>query len=295
MTVPPVPADVIARAVEAALREDVGAGDLTAGFIPADAGGSAQVTAREGCVLCGTAWFDEVFRQLDARVTPRWRRSDGEPVSQGALVCSIEGPATALLTGERTALNFLQTLSATATVARRYTDAVAGTGATILDTRKTLPGLRDAQKYAVRCGGADNHRHGLYDAILIKENHIAAAGGLRRAVETARQGAPSVMLQVEVENLDELREALACDVDRVLLDNFGIEDTRLAVKIRDGWDSAPVALEASGGVDLDDVRDLALAGVDYISVGALTKNVRAVDFSMRFVRPIHEPGVQSTL
>ena len=266
-----------------ALREDVGDGDLTAELIPADASARARVSAREGCILCGTAWFSEVFRQIDASVAVNWRCSDGEAVAPETDVCRLQGPARALLTGERTALNFLQTLSATATSTRRYVDAVAGTAATILDTRKTIPGLRDAQKYAVRCGGAQNHRHGLYDAILIKENHIAAAGGLRRAVDASRQSAPSVLLEVEVENLGELREALACKVDRVLLDNFSLEEIRQAVKIRDAGDAPRVALEASGSVDLDGVRDIALAGVDYISVGALTKHIHAVDFSMRFV------------
>ena len=283
MTVLPISAEAISQAVAQALREDVGAGDLTAELIPADAAAQARVKAREGCILCGTAWFDEVFRQLDGNVAIRWHCSDGEGVAPGTDICSLKGSATALLTGERTALNFLQTLSATATVARRYVDAVAGTGATILDTRKTIPGFRDAQKYAVRCGGARNHRHGLYDAILIKENHITTAGGLRRAVEACRQSSPSTMLEVEVENLGELREALECEVDRVLLDNFNLKEMRQAVKMRDANDGPHVALEASGGVDLDSVRQTALTGVDYISVGALTKHVRAVDFSMRFV------------
>ena len=283
MTIPPISADAISKAVTEALREDVGDGDLTAELIPTDAAAHARVISREECTLCGTAWFSEVFRQLDAAVAVRWYCSDGDTVAAGTDVCRLRGPARALLTGERTALNFLQTLSATATAARRYADAVAGTGATVLDTRKTIPGLRAAQKYAVRCGGARNHRHGLYDAVLIKENHIAAAGGLRQAVEASRQRAPSVSLVVEVENLDELREALACKVDRVLLDNFSLEEMRQAVKSRDAHEGPPVALEASGGVDLDSVRETARTGVDYISVGALTKHVRAVDFSMRFV------------
>lgn len=283
MTVPPISAEAISKAVAQALREDIGTGDLTADLIPADAAAHARVRAREGCILCGTAWFDEVFRQLDGDITVRWRCSDGEAVAPGTDICSLRGPATALLTGERTALNFLQTLSATATAARRYVDAVAGTGATILDTRKTIPGLREAQKHAVRCGGARNHRHGLYDAILIKENHIAAAGGLRQAVESARQRSPSVLLVVEVESISQLREALACEVDRVLLDNFSHEDMRQAVEERNAHKGNRIALEASGGVDLDGVRETARTGVDYISVGALTKHVRAVDFSMRFV------------
>lgn len=283
MTVPPVSADAIAKAVADALREDVGDGDLTTELIPADVAARAQVSARESCILCGTGWFSEVFRQIDASVAVSWHRSDGEAVAPETDVCQLQGPARALLTGERTALNFLQTLSATATSARRYVDTVAGTGATILDTRKTIPGLRDAQKYAVRCGGARNHRRGLYDAILIKENHIAAAGGLRHAVNASRRRAPSVMLEVEVECLNELRKALACEVDRILLDNFSLEEIRQAVKVRDASDAPGVALEASGSVDLESVRETALAGVDYISVGALTKHVHAVDFSMRFV------------
>ena len=282
MTVPPISAEAISKAVAQALREDVGAGDLTAELISADSAGRARVSAREGCILCGAGWFDEVFRQLDTNVTVRWHYADGETVAPGTDICSLRGPATALLTGERTALNFLQTLSATATAARRYVDAVAGTGAKILDTRKTIPGLRNAQKYAVRCGGARNHRHGLYDAILVKENHIAAAGGLHQAVEAARQRSQSVLLIVEVENLGQLREALACRVDRVLLDNFCLEDMRQAVQERDAHNGNRIALEASGGVDLDGVREMARTGVDYISVGALTKHVRAVDFSMRF-------------
>ena len=283
MTAPLISANAISKAVAEALREDVGDGDLTAELIPEDASARARASAWEGCVLCGTAWFSEVFRQIDARVTVRWHCSDGEAIAPETDVCHLQGPARALLTGERTALNFLQTLSATATSARRYEDAVAGTGATILDTRKTIPGLRDAQKYAVRCGGAQNHRRGLYDAILIKENHIAAAGGLRHAVNASRQRAPSMLLEVEVENLNELREALACEVDRVLLDNFSLEEIRQAVKVRDAGDGPRVALEASGSVNLEGVRETALAGVDYISVGALTKHIHAVDFSMRFV------------
>ena len=283
MTVPPISADEIAKAVTEALREDVGDGDLTAELIPADVASRAQVSARESCILCGTAWFSEVFCQIDASVEVHWHCSDGEAVAPETDVCHLQGPARALLTGERTALNFLQTLSATATAARSYADAVARTEATILDTRKTIPGLRDAQKYAVRCGGAQNHRRGLYDAILIKENHIAAAGGLRRAVDASRQRAPSVMLEVEVESLSELREALDCEVDRILLDNFSLEEIRQAVKTRDASDAPRVALEASGSVNLEGVRETALAGVDYISVGALTKHIHAVDFSMRFV------------
>ena len=282
MTVQPTSDETIPTSVAQALREDVGEGDLTAELISAETEAHARVSARESCIVCGTAWFAEVFRQLNDNVTVRWRSSDGEAIAQGTEVCRLRGPARALLTGERTALNFLQTLSATATAARSYVDAVAGTGATILDTRKTIPGLRDAQKYAVRCGGAQNHRHGLYDAILVKENHIAAAGGLTDAVAAARRSVPSAMLEVEVENFGQLKEALESGADRVLLDNFPLEEIRRAVQARDMRHGRRVALEASGGIDLDSVRGIAETVVDFISVGALTKHVIAVDFSMRF-------------
>ena len=278
---PEFSARAVATAVAAALQEDIGSGDLTAEAIPENTFALARVSVSERCILCGVAWFSEVFRQLDAGLAIEWNCGDGDPVAAGTTVCTLEGPARVLLTAERTALNFVQLLSATATAARRYVDAVAGTGATILDTRKTIPGLRDAQKYAVRCGGASNHRHGLYDAILIKENHIEAAGGLRAAVRACRHRAPSADLQVEVENLDQLREALACGAGRVLLDNFDLEKMLQAVAVRNAHEGPRVTLEASGGVGLDSVRDTALTGVDYISVGALTKHVRAVDFSMR--------------
>ena len=278
MTVPPISADAVSKAVAEALREDVGDGELTAELIPPMFVAQARVSA--GKLHTRVRWFAEVSRQLDSNVAAV-ALSDVRPWRRTSLAAA--GSARALLTGERTALNFLQTLSATATAARRYVDAVAGTGATILDTRKTIPGLRDAQKYAVRCGGAQNHRRGLYDAILIKENHIAAAGGLRHAVDASRQRAPSVMLEVEVESLGELREALACGVDRILLDNFSLEEIRQAVKVRGASDGPRVALEASGSIDLDGVRETALTGVDYISVGALTKHVQAADFSMRIV------------
>ena len=280
-----MPPGAVTRAVAEALREDIGTGDLTAELIREDTPARARVSVREHCILCGTDWFSEVFRQLDAGDIVRWNCADGEPMDAGTAVCTLEGPARALLSGERTALNFLQMLSATATVTRRYVDAVEGTGARILDTRKTLPGLRDAQKYAVRCGGADNHRRGLYDAMLIKENHIAAAGGIRPAVGAGRRRHPSVMLEVEVENLDQLREALACGVDRVLLDNFSLPQLVMAAAERDAHGGPRVALEASGGFGLDEVRAAARTGVDFISVGALTKHLRAVDFSMRFLSP----------
>jgi nicotinate-nucleotide pyrophosphorylase (carboxylating) len=268
----------VSQAVKAALQEDVGSGDLTAQLIPADRTARATVITREDAVLCGTAWFDEVFRQIDSRVRVTWSARDSDRVRADQQLCSLEGPARSLLTGERTALNFLQMLSATATVTRQYVDAVAGTKCRILDTRKTIPGLRVAQKYAVRCGGGTNHRIGLFDAILVKENHIAAAGSIAAAVAEARRLNSKVLLEVEVENLAQLREALDARVDRVLLDNFSLEQMREAVKITNGR----TELEASGNVSLETLRPAAETGVDFISVGGLTKHVRAVDLSMRF-------------
>ncbi len=261
-----------------ALAEDVGDGDLTTALIPEDAQAEAAVISREHAVLCGAAWFDAVFRQLDPRIHIEWRAADGDRVEPDQLLCTLHGPARALLTGERTALNFLQALSGTATLARRYADLVAGTGATILDTRKTLPGLRLAQKYAVRCGGCQNHRIGLFDAVLIKENHIMAAGSITNAIATARRLHPNVTVEVEVENLTELEEALAARPDIVMLDNFELATLAEAVRIT----AQRVKLEASGNVNFDTVRAIAETGVDYISIGGLTKDVRAVDLSMRF-------------
>ncbi len=264
--------------VALALAEDVGSGDLTAALIPEQAQAEATVISRENAVLCGTAWFDAVFRQLDPGVTVTWQAADGERVAPDQLLCTLRGPARVLLTGERTALNFLQLLSATATLARRYADCVAGTGATILDTRKTLPGLRLAQKYAVRCGGCQNHRIGLFDAVLIKENHIMAAGSISKAIAMARQLHPGVKVEVEVESLAELAEALQAQPDIIMLDNFDRAGMVEAVRITAGR----VKLEASGNVNFDTVRTIAETGVDYISIGGLTKDVRAVDLSMRF-------------
>jgi len=268
----------VARTVSTALQEDVGSGDLTAQLIPADRTARATVITREDAVLCGTAWFDEVLRQVDTRVRVTWSARDADLVRADQQLCSLEGPARSLLTGERTALNFLQMLSATATVTRKYVDAVAGTKCRILDTRKTIPGLRVAQKYAVRCGGGTNHRIGLFDAILVKENHIAAAGSIAGAVSEARRLNSKVLLEVEVENLTQLREALDARVDRVLLDNFSLDQMREAVKVTNGR----TELEASGNVSLETSRAVAETGVDFISVGGLTKHVRAVDLSMRF-------------
>jgi nicotinate-nucleotide pyrophosphorylase (carboxylating) len=264
--------------VALALAEDVGGGDLTAALIPEATQAEATVISREPAVLCGTAWFDAIFQQLDPRIVTVWRAADGDRIEPDQWLCVLKGPARPLLTGERTALNFLQILSGTATLARRYADLVAGTDAVILDTRKTLPGLRLAQKYAVRCGGCQNHRIGLFDAVLIKENHIMAAGSIGQAIAAARRLHPDVTVEVEVENLAELEEALVARPDIVMLDNFDLATLAVAVRIAD----RQVKLEASGNVSFDTVRPIAETGVDYISIGGLTKDVRAVDFSMRF-------------
>lgn len=272
----------VSRTVATALQEDVGTGDLTAQLIPADRVARATVITREDAVLCGTAWFDEVFRQVDARARVTWSAHDGERIHADQQLCTLDGPARALLTGERTALNFLQALSATATLTRRYVDAVAGTKCRILDTRKTIPGLRVAQKYAVRCGGGTNHRIGLFDAMLVKENHIAAAGSIANAVGEARRVASKVLLEVEVENVVQLREALDASVDRILLDNFSLDAMREAVQTTRQHANSHIELEASGNLSLETLRAVADTGVDFISVGGLTKHVHAVDLSMRF-------------
>ena len=270
----------VERSVAAALAEDVGDGDLTARLVPATARGRARVITRERAVLCGSDWVDAVFAALDASLQVSWHARDGDSIEPGQLLFEAAGPARPLLTGERTALNFLQMLSATATAAQRYVAAVAGTGCTILDTRKTLPGLRLAQKYAVRCGGGRNHRIGLFDGILIKENHIAAAGSIAAAVAAARRLAPAALVEVEVESLAELELAFAAEADRALLDNFTLADLQSAVD-RNRAQPRRLGLEASGGIDLANVRAVAATGVDFISVGAITKNLRAVDLSMR--------------
>ena len=276
---PELPAD-LAGQVEAALREDLGSGDVTAALVPAAQRVRGSVVAREDAVLCGRAWVDETFRQLDPRVQLTWHAIDGERVTAGQAIFAIAGPARPVLSGERTALNFLQLLSGTATVARRFVDAVAGTGCRILDTRKTVPGLRSAQKYAVRCGGAQNHRMGLYDQVLIKENHIAAAGSLTGAIEAARRSADGITVEVEVETLGELQEALNARPDIIMLDDFTLEDMRAAVALN-RTQGAGAKLEVSGSVSLEAVRAIAETGVDFISVGGLTKHVRAIDLSMR--------------
>ena len=274
--------DDLPEQVSRALREDIGSGDVTAQLIAPATRARARVLCRESAVVCGTAWFDESFRQVDATVRVQWRVADGERVAADAVLCELEGPARALLTGERIALNFLQLLSATATVTARYVQAVAGTACRILDTRKTIPGLRTAQKYAVLCGGGQNHRIGLFDMVLIKENHIAAAGSIGAAVSTARSLSPAVPVEVETENLDEVAAALAARCDAILLDEFTLEDLRRAVALNRAAPQ-PAKLEASGGVSLERIGEIAATGVDYISIGGLTKHVQAVDLSMRLL------------
>ena len=264
-----------------ALREDIGSGDVTADLIPATAHAHAQVLCREPALLCGAPWFDATFRQLDPAVRIDWCYTEGAPVPADSIVCELTGPARPILTGERTALNFLQLLSATATVTQRYVQALAGTRCRILDTRKTIPGLRSAQKYAVRCGGGDNHRLGLHDMVLIKENHIAAAGSIAVAVRAARSRAPALTVEVEVENLEQLRQALDAGAERVMLDNFDHPGLRSAVALNRAH-PRPALLEVSGGVTLESLAAIAATGVDYISVGSLTKNIDAIDLSMRF-------------
>jgi nicotinate-nucleotide pyrophosphorylase (carboxylating) len=272
----------IERVVAAALAEDVGAGDWTARLTPADHAARAAIVCRVEATLCGQPWVEACFRKLDPAVRIRWLVDEGASVAAGTRVCEIAGNTRALLTGERTALNFLQTLSAVATTTRRYVEAVKGTRAAIVDTRKTLPGLRLAQKYAVRCGGGMNHRLGLYDGMLIKENHIAAAGGVRSSLEAAaRIAPPGVWIQVEVETFDQLEEALAAGAKMILLDNMTPDEMREAVRVTAGR----AELEASGGITLDTVRAIAETGVDRISIGSLTKDVSAVDLSMRFDAP----------
>jgi len=273
-------AGLISSQVSTALAEDLGSGDLTAALIQADAQSRLQVTCREEAILCGAAWFSEVFHQLDPTVRIDWSVADGDRMNAGQLVCSLEGNTRALLSGERTALNYLQTLSGTATRARKYADRVAGTRARVLDTRKTIPGLRLQQKYAVTCGGCFNHRIGLYDAILLKENHIHAAGSLTAALQAAGTLAPEgVSVEIEVESLEQLKEAIQAGAMRVLLDNFSLAQLRDAVSLNNG----AVRLEASGGINLRTIRAIAETGIDDISVGDLTKDVEAVDLSMRFV------------
>ena len=277
-------AEEIARNVDAALAEDVGAGDLTAALVPAARAARATVVAREAGVLCGRDWFDACVLRLDPAAQVQWSAAEGERIEAGQMLCTLAGDARALLTAERSALNFLQLLSAVASKTRIYADAIAGTRAQVVDTRKTLPGLRIAQKYAVRAGGGGNHRLALWDAILIKENHIHAAGGIPQAVAAARAIAAQAagrckFIQVEVEDLSELEQALDAGVNMILLDNFSLENLRAAVRVSAGR----AVLEASGNVTLETLRAIAETGVDRISIGALTKDVKALDLSLRFV------------
>ncbi len=274
LTLPPD----IKKTVKAALKEDIGKGDVTASLIPPDARASATVITRETAVLCGREWFNETMLQLSDDITISWQAHDGDLINENQTLCTLHGPARAILSAERVALNFLQLLSGVATEARRYADRIKGLNAVIRDTRKTIPGLRLAQKYAVRCGGCENHRIGLYDGVLIKENHILACGSITKAVEQIRAKHPKMPIEVEVENLDELREALAANADILLLDNFDRANLQRAVILNKGQ----AKLEASGGVTFNEIRTLAESGIDYIAIGALTKDVRAIDLSMRF-------------
>jgi nicotinate-nucleotide pyrophosphorylase (carboxylating) len=267
----------IADDVRRTLAEDVGSGDITAALIPAERQASATILTRESAILCGTAWADEVFRQVDPAIEVEWLARDGERMAPDQVFCRLSGPARGLLTAERSAMNFIQTLSATATRSRYFADIVAGTPVRLLDTRKTLPGLRMAQKYAVTCGGCHNHRIGLFDAFLIKENHIAACGGIAEAVSQARTLAPGKPVEVEVESLAELRQALDAGADIIMLDELSLADMREAVRITEGR----AALEASGGITEATLRDVADTGVDFISIGSMTKDIKAVDLSMR--------------
>lgn len=272
----------ITGSVQSALTEDIGSGDLTAALVPVTQRAQARIITREPAVICGQPWVKEVFRQLDPSVTVEWQVQEGDSAATDQVLCELHGPAQPLLTGERTALNYLQLLSAVASATRVCVEAVAGTRAQILDTRKTIPGLRLAQKYAVRVGGGTNHRMGLHDGILVKENHIAAAGSIGHAVRRAREQGVAVLLEVEVENLGQAEEAMDAGADRLLLDNFAITTMQEAVTLRDRM-SPRTTLEASGGIHFDNLRSVAETGVDFISIGALTKNIRAVDLSMRFV------------
>lgn len=273
-----IPADYIQQQVKLALAEDIGHGDVTAELLPAEQQSTASVIAREDGILCGTQWFDEVFHQLDAGIEISWLVRDTNAIKTNQTLCTLCGPTRALLSGERAALNFLQTLSGTASIARQYSLAMGTTKAQLLDTRKTIPGLRLAQKYAVRCGGGGNHRIGLFDMILIKENHIASQGGVTAAMQKAIATAKGrIEIEIEVENLNELKQALAAGAKRILLDNFDLDDLREAVSLT--GDQAE--LEASGNITLENIHDVATTGVDYISTGAITKHVHALDLSMR--------------
>lgn len=270
-----IPSDV-KEAVHIALAEDIGSGDITAALIPPDKQAHGKIVCKDTAVLCGIPWADETFRQLDSAVSLDWQVADGDPIEMGQLLCRLEGPARAIMSGERTALNFMQTLSATATQTARLVAEISHTAATLLDTRKTLPGMRTAQKYAVKCGGAQNHRMGLFDAYLIKENHIASCGGIAEAISSARLLTPGKTVEIEVRDLNELEIALRADADIIMLDNFSLSDLATAVKRNAGR----AKLEASGGIEAGELVKIAETGVDYISVGALTKHCRAIDLSL---------------
>ncbi len=277
MAILTLPSD-IKKTVKAALKEDIGKGDVTASLISPETTAIATVITRETAVLCGREWFTETMLQLSDEISLNWQAQDGDLINENQTLCTIQGPARAILSAERVALNFLQLLSGIATESRRYADRVKGLKTTIRDTRKTIPGLRLAQKYAVRCGGCENHRIGLYDGVLIKENHILACGSITKAVEQIRLSHPKMQIEVEVENLEEFHEALAAKADMLLLDNFDRAMLQRAVILNKGQ----AKLEASGGVTFNEIRGLAESGIDYIAIGTLTKNIQSIDLSMRF-------------
>lgn len=278
MTFLQVPQSTIEENVFNALKEDIGDGDITAELIPHDNISLATVISRENCVFCGLDWFEETYRQIDPEILIDWFVNDGDNIKPDQVICTLSGSSQHILTGERTALNFVQTLSATATLSKKYAHKVENTSTKVLDTRKTIPGLRLAQKYAVSCGGCENHRLGLFDAFLIKENHIKACDGITNAVDEARFHNPDLKIEVEVENLDELQQAISAGADHVLLDNFDIETLQQAVALCQG----KIISEASGNITINNIKDVAKTGVDYISTGALTKDIKAIDLSMRF-------------
>lgn len=278
MTLLHVPQSTIEENVFNALKEDIGEGDITAELIPQDNISLATVISREDCVFCGLDWFEETYRQIDDEILIDWSVDDGDNIETGQIICTISGSSQNIVTGERTALNFVQTLSATATLSKKYATAVKDTDTKILDTRKTIPGLRMAQKYAVSCGGCENHRLGLFDAFLIKENHIHACKGIKNAIDEARFYNPELNIEVEVENLDELQQAIDAGTDRALLDNFDTETLKQAVAICKG----NIITEASGNITLKNINEIAKTGVNFISIGALTKDIKAIDLSMRF-------------
>ena len=273
-----VPQSIIEENVFHALKEDIGEGDITAELIPYDNISLATVISREDCIFCGVSWVEETYRQIDEQIVIDWAVEDGDKVKADQIICTLSGSSQSIVSGERVALNFAQTLSATATLSARYAKELEDTNTKVLDTRKTIPGLRMAQKYAVSCGGCENHRIGLFDAFLIKENHINACDGIKNAVEKAHFSNPDLNVQVEIENLDELQQAIDAGADRVLIDNFDIETLKTAVEICRG----KLTSEASGNITLKNIRDVAETGVEYISTGALTKDIKAIDLSMRF-------------